>query len=564
MSAAAGVPAGGWSEAALRLALHTLPSAVRLAPVYAAFLLELPAAPDGIADDVAAATGSCEARRRLVVVSAGTGTRCVGFSARQMDNAFCTAMQLADCHAEVLARRGLLAWLLAAATAACEAALASGDGRDAMPPDAAVEVVDMEAGQDGCQPDDPPRPARRAGKSVRLRPGVRLLFYTSRRPCGACAGPNTGAHLLLAQDSPAPNSSPAAGAYCADAADSAVTGCGPFASPAGAPPAGTVRVGNCLVVVHDGPAVATYGQQQPEDSAADGVPAVDTSLACRTKPGKGLPNLNLSCSDKLARWQAEGVQGALLRATLFPDPIRLSGVFVDNMGEPSGLAAPGAGMRKALCKLLPPCVAGSANEGRGGEQAGLVVVALHGGGEPLAAAGASDLSHVFCGGPVTAGGHGTLRKRTRLATPRRDGTAHTLVSVNPKTGFAFGLTNTSLAAVTAAFVRHQEVLHGSIASAATLQAAGTEAAIACNAFARVAHGGTRYAVASRAAAVERSLLLLQGAPAEEGAVGAVAASWKGLKRRGPHSAAAPHTAAAHSYVFPHKFSLRADFLVPLR
>lgn len=43
----------------------------------------------------------------------------------------------------------------------------------------------------------------------------------------------------------------------------------------------------------------------------------------RTKPGRGVPTLSVSCSDKLAKWCHLGVQGALLRIVL-KDPLYLS------------------------------------------------------------------------------------------------------------------------------------------------------------------------------------------------------------------------------------------------
>lgn len=41
----------------------------------------------------------------------------------------------------------------------------------------------------------------------------------------------------------------------------------------------------------------------------------------RTKPGRGDPTLSVSCSDKLAKWQQIGLQGALL-SLLIPQPIK--------------------------------------------------------------------------------------------------------------------------------------------------------------------------------------------------------------------------------------------------
>jgi tRNA-specific adenosine deaminase 1 len=45
----------------------------------------------------------------------------------------------------------------------------------------------------------------------------------------------------------------------------------------------------------------------------------------RTKPGKGVRTLSLSCSDKLSKWNFMGIQGALLM-TLLDRPIYLKSV----------------------------------------------------------------------------------------------------------------------------------------------------------------------------------------------------------------------------------------------
>ncbi|XP_039292130.1 tRNA-specific adenosine deaminase 1-like [Nilaparvata lugens] len=51
----------------------------------------------------------------------------------------------------------------------------------------------------------------------------------------------------------------------------------------------------------------------------------------RTKPGRGDPTLSVSCSDKIARWVALGVQGALL-CSLLDKPIYMSSITVGGGG----------------------------------------------------------------------------------------------------------------------------------------------------------------------------------------------------------------------------------------
>ncbi|XP_046679014.1 tRNA-specific adenosine deaminase 1 [Homalodisca vitripennis] len=53
--------------------------------------------------------------------------------------------------------------------------------------------------------------------------------------------------------------------------------------------------------------------------------------AVRTKPGRGDPTLSVSCSDKMARWVACGLQGALL-SLLLSRPVLLSSVVIGSGG----------------------------------------------------------------------------------------------------------------------------------------------------------------------------------------------------------------------------------------
>ncbi|XP_015431710.1 PREDICTED: tRNA-specific adenosine deaminase 1 [Dufourea novaeangliae] len=69
----------------------------------------------------------------------------------------------------------------------------------------------------------------------------------------------------------------------------------------------------------------------------------------RTKPGRGNPTLSLSCSDKMAKWNILGLQGALL-SMLIP-PIKMETVVVGG-GCPFSLEAMNRGLYKRFNKNM--------------------------------------------------------------------------------------------------------------------------------------------------------------------------------------------------------------------
>jgi hypothetical protein len=120
------------------------------------------------------------------------------------------------------------------------------------------------------------------------------------------------------------------------------------------------------------------------------------------------------------------------------------------------------------------------------------------------------------------------------------------VAINPKTGFVFGCTKPTLERAEADFFTLQRALSCTSQDAQGLEARGS------NALMRVAHFGTRFELACRASRLLRIL-------AAGRATGVM--SWKELKRMGALPSSSIDTSA---YLLLHKFSLRADFLVPLR
>eukprot|EP00798_Chlamydomonas_sp_ICE-L_P021388 gene21388-28339_t len=170
-----------------------------------------------------------------------------------------------DSHGEVLARRGLLRYLYSQAEQAVQ--LGSKPATASSPPPI-FELVDRPAGA------DIPSSGQLAptGKRLRLRPGVRFHMYCSGLPCGDAS-------------------------------------CRKSISILSSPPAGKGQ-GTTLG------STPTVGKTTAGPSAAAGDNTVTAGEARK-----------MSCSDKLASWNALGLQGALLGSMLL-EPIHLSSVTI--------------------------------------------------------------------------------------------------------------------------------------------------------------------------------------------------------------------------------------------
>lgn len=72
------------------------------------------------------------------------------------------------------------------------------------------------------------------------------------------------------------------------------------------------------------------GAKCTDEDVQDGLlPGVDYHVTgvLRTKPGRGDPTLSMSCSDKIAKWNVLGLQGALL-SHLIGKPIYLDTITI--------------------------------------------------------------------------------------------------------------------------------------------------------------------------------------------------------------------------------------------
>ncbi|GET91764.1 adenosine deaminase-like protein [Leishmania tarentolae] len=261
------------------------------ANIVAAFVLSIPNLECPCPQEAEALeSGAKTSMRRYICVSLGSGSRCLAAHDAPASDAgekVRRLLELRDGHAEVMARRGFIAFLLGIAEVSARC-------RDDAYAD--LFLCRCSGDRDAATP---------VGSSVspqwRLRESTAVHLVCTRWMCGSLAavagGSGRSGHLLLR------------------------AACGCWLDPTMQKDFSEKEADHASFPITHVDRHTLAAHYSPLNGAS---PLLH---AARVKPGKGRANLSMSCTDKVWRWYALGVQGHR-RASLFPVPMRLSSIHV--------------------------------------------------------------------------------------------------------------------------------------------------------------------------------------------------------------------------------------------
>ncbi|WRT70027.1 uncharacterized protein IL334_007020 [Kwoniella shivajii] len=224
-----------------------------------------------------------EDKNEIIPISLGTGVKCLPYTKLSQ-----YGDTLHDSHAEIIARRGFIRWLISQATLCVrmsnEPRAEEGEQRD----------IDNNEQRDREQEEVYVEFDHGSG-SFHLKKGVQVYLYISMLPCGDASTVYTASHQSHEE---------ALNWVESDASTSSTTS-------------------------------ATSTLNSELEQVMRGRNGYKSISSLRTKPGRpdSIPSISMSCSDKIASWSVLGIQGGLL-SNLFREPIYLDGIVIGGIEIP--------------------------------------------------------------------------------------------------------------------------------------------------------------------------------------------------------------------------------------